>query len=290
MSIATQQVPGVYRRRVGDVLVTALVDGSIVIPIEYLQNITPEDYDSILRAGGRRPPYHSAINAFLLQWPGHTVLIDAGTSNNMGPGAGKLPANLAAAGVSPGDIGAILMTHLHIDHAGGLLDLSGNPAYPAAELVVSETEMAFWHDDAAKAAAPDARQEGFDSARKWVAPYAARTRLFTGGEVLPGITAMALPGHTPGHTGYLISSGGEKLLVWGDVMHVPVLQSARPEVTLGFDSDPAMAAETRRRTLAMAADQDLLVTGMHMSFPGFSRIARAGDAYAVFPEVWNDLA
>ncbi len=290
MSVATSQVPGVYRRRIGDILVTALSDGHIVLPPEVFQGITPEEIEQVMRAGGRRPPFTTSINAYLLQWSGHTVLVDAGTGNLMGPAAGKLAPNLAAAGVAVEDVSAVLMTHLHIDHAGGLVNDAGEAVYPNAEIVVSETEIAFWQDDAAMAATPEALRSAFDVARKTTAPYANRTRRFTSGEVLPGIEVVALPGHTPGHTGYHITSGGESLLIWGDVVHRPVLQAARPDVTLAFDNNPPKAAETRRNILAKAADEDLLVTGMHMSFPGFARIARSGEAYAVQPDVWAELS
>ena len=287
MSIANAQVPGVYRRRVGDVLVTALNDGSVVLPPAVLLGVTPEDYETLLLAAGRRPPFHSAVNTFLLQWPDRTVLIDTGTGKAWGDAAGKLPANLRAAGVAPEEIGHIAMTHLHMDHFGGLLDDKGAAAFPQAELWVAETEIAFWQDDAAKDAGPEARRSNFDLARSTTRPYADRMHRFPYGEIMPGLEAIAMPGHTPGHTGYSVTSGGETLLILGDVVHVPAVQAARPEVSTAFDTDPAQATQTRRAAFERAVTEDLLVTGMHMSFPGFARIARAGEGYAVLPEAWR---
>ncbi len=287
MTIASTQVPGVYRRRVGDVLVTALYDGGVVLPAEVFLGITPEEREHVLRAGGRRPPFTSAVNAFLLQWPDRTVLVDTGAGTAFGDAAGRLPANMAAAGVGPSDISDVVMTHLHSDHFGGLLDGNGGAAFPGAGLWVAETEMAFWYDDAAMAEAPEARRGTFEQARRSTAAYAARTHRFAYGRIMPGLEALALPGHTPGHTGYMLTSGGESLLIWGDVFHLPVVQAARPEVGTAFDSDPALATRSRRAVLERAVSEDLLVTGMHMSFPGFARIARAGDAYVVQPEVWR---
>jgi glyoxylase-like metal-dependent hydrolase (beta-lactamase superfamily II) len=287
MTIANEQVPGVYRRRVGKVLVTALNDGLLMLPPEVLLDITPEDRESLLREAGRRPPFHTAINTFLLQWPDRTVLMDSGVGPAWGPKSGKLAANMKAAGVAAGDVDAVMLTHLHGDHIGGLCDPAGGAAFPKAELWVAETEMAFWEDDAKKAAAPEARRSSFDSARTAVAPYAGKLRRFGFGEIMPGLEAIAMPGHTPGHTGYMLSSGGERLLIVADVFHVPEVQAARPEVGVGFDNDPAQAIRTRRTVLQRAVDEDLLVTGMHMSFPGFSRIARAGDGYVIHPEAWS---
>ena len=287
MTIANEQVPGVYRRRVGEVMVTALNDGSIVLPPEVYLGITPEEREALLRAGGRRPPFQSAINTFLLQWPNRTVLVDAGAAGAMGPTAGKLPVNLRHAGVAPGDIDAVVLTHMHVDHVGGLLDAAGARAFPNAELWVAEPEIAFWQDDAMKQAAPEARRSSFDGARRAAAPYADKLHRFGFGEIMPGLQAIDMPGHTPGHTGFMVSSNGDKLLIIGDVFHLPVVQSARPDVALAFDSDPAQATRTRRKVLEQAVAEDLLVTGMHMSFPGFARIAKAGDGYVVLPEVWT---
>ncbi len=287
MSVATEQLPGVYRRCVGEALVTALNDGQFVLPPEILLGITPEEREALLRAGGRRPPFHTAVNTFLLQWSGRTVLVDAGIGKLFGDAGGRLPGNMRAAGVAPDDVTDIVLTHLHSDHVGGLLDDSGAPAFPNAALWVAETEAAFWESDANKAAAPEARRDTFDMARRVLAQYAARLHRFAYGEIMPGLVAESMPGHTPGHTGFMLTSGGEQLLIWADVFHVPAVQAARPDVGTGFDTDPAQATATRRTVLERAVTEDLLVTGMHMAFPGFARISRAGTGYAVLPEAWT---
>ncbi len=133
-----------------------------------------------------------------------------------------------------------------------------------------------------------ARKLYFECAREQIAPYRDRLRPFsTGREVFPGVTAVPLNGHTPGHSGYRISSGGEQLLIWGDIIHVPEIQVPRPEVTIEFDTDPHAAAAIRRRTFEMAASDRLLVAGMHIHFPGFGHVARHGEGgYALLPEPW----
>ncbi len=164
---------------------------------------------------------------------------------------------------------------------------SGALWFPNAELVLHEAEMAYWHDDAAMSRADEqSRERNFLAGRRQLAPYRARTRLIQGGEILPGVTAMPLPGHTPGHTGYMIASGNDSLLIWGDIVHVPEIQVPRPEVTLAFDVDPAKAEATRRRTFDMVAADKLLFAGMHVHFPGFARLARTGDGFSLVPEPW----
>jgi glyoxylase-like metal-dependent hydrolase (beta-lactamase superfamily II) len=112
-------------------------------------------------------------------------------------------------------------------------------------------------------------------------------RTFAGGEVFPGVTALPIPGHTPGHTGYLIESGGQRVFIWGDVVHMPEVQVPRPEVSMVVDTDPTMAADTRRRVFDMVASEGLLVTGMHLHFPGFARVLRDGSGYRLVPEAWQ---
>ena len=226
----------------------------------------------------------------MVQWAGSTVLIDTGAGHTMGPAAGRLAGNLKAAGVTLDDVNVVLMTHLHLDHAGGLTDAAGAPIFSMAELYLSEAELAHWTSDEAREAAPEVLKPSFELARRQIAPYSTRTRRFTTGEVLPRIQAVPLPGHTPGHTGFLIESGGEKLLVWGDAMSVPAVQAPRPDVSLVFDTDPQLGISTRRGVLERAVAEDLLVAGTHLPFPGFSRIARAGAGFAVQPEPWSLLA
>ena len=287
MTVGHEQVPGVQRRRVGEVVVTAINDGSLLVPMEVVQGIDEAERDRLYHAAGRRPPFASAVNAFLLQWPGRTVLVDAGMGTQGRPALGKLPANLRASGAAPGEVDTLLMTHLHSDHVGGLLDEAGAPLFPNATVMVPELEMAFWLDDAAREAVPESWRGSFDLARRATAAYGGRLHRFTDPAVAPGVTALPLPGHTPGHTGYEVRSGGESLVIWGDIVHLPEVQCARPDVTVAFDSDPAAAIASRRMLLERAVKEDLLITGMHLSFPGFCRIARAGEGYAVQPQAWQ---
>ena len=282
-----RQVPGVYRRRIGDILVTALCDGYLDADPAVLRGIAPERVEAILREGFRPVPPRIAVNAFLVQARGRTALIETGSGDSMGPTLGHLLANLRAAGTAPEQVEAVLLTHMHPDHSNGLCDPAGGRVFPHAELVLHEAELRHWQDDAAMAAAPERkRMRYFEAARRQLAPYRNQLRPITGGEVFPGVTAMPIPGHTPGHTAWLVADGGKALLVWGDTVHIPEIQTRHPEVTLDFDSDPEAAAATRRRLFDMVATDRLLVGGMHIHFPGLAHLTRQGEGYALIPEAW----
>ncbi len=286
------QTPGVYHRQVGEILVTALNDGHQDVALTTVLGIAQEDAAVMLRAAFRPVPRRTAVNGFLIRQPGRVVLVDAGCGPSK-PTVGRLAANLAAAGVAPDQVDAVVMTHLHPDHWGGLMDAEGRAVFPRAELLLHEAEHAFWHDDAAMAREPDPgrRKLFFEGGRAHLAPYRGRTTLFREGELFPGITAIPLPGHTPGHTGLMLASGAETLLIWGDIVHVPELQVPRPEVTMAVDVDPARAIATRRRLFDQVAADRQAVAGMHLHFPALAHLAREGDAFRLHPDAWSlDLA
>jgi glyoxylase-like metal-dependent hydrolase (beta-lactamase superfamily II) len=192
------------------------------------------------------------------------ALVETGSGNYLGPTAGKVLANIAAAGVDPASIDTVLLTHLHPDHSGGLSDpATGRRYFLNAELVVHENEPPHWFDDATMVKASERQQRlYFMCAREQITPYKDGTRLFQKGEVFPGVTAIRCHGHRPGHTSFLISSGNEQLLIWGDTVHVPEIKTARPEVCVEFDTDPDAAVATRRRVFDMVATDGLAITGI----------------------------
>jgi glyoxylase-like metal-dependent hydrolase (beta-lactamase superfamily II) len=282
-----QQIPGVYHRKIGDIVVTAISDGYLDGSLDVMRNVDLDAAHRILREAFR-PARRTSVNAFLIHSKGRTALVDTGSGNYLLPTAGFVQHNLALAGVDPGAIDTVLLTHMHPDHSAGLTDMAnGQRLFPNAELVMHENEPKHWFDDGAMAKADErGKKLYFQAGREQVAPYKDRTRLFTGGEVFPGVTAVPSLGHTPGHTAYLVASGDEQLMIWGDTVHVPEVQTAIPEAGMAFDTDLAAAASARKRMFDRVCADRVLIAGMHVHFPSFSRLRRRGDAYELITEPW----
>jgi glyoxylase-like metal-dependent hydrolase (beta-lactamase superfamily II) len=266
-------------------IVTSLSDGYFDMPLEHvLTNLSPHDAEAALHCAFRPATPRLEVNVYLVRRAGEApILVDTGAGYGFGPTAGWLPEALVGIGVDPAEIGTILLTHLHGDHVGGLLDAQGQEFFRNAEIVMHAAEAAFWLDGSPGARAD---QQSVDLAQRAVAPYRERIRLIDEGNIMAGIEAILLPGHTPGHTGYRIGEGETSLLIWGDLVNQPTIQSAYPEAGFFSDADAALAVRTRKDLLAKAADQSLLVAGMHIEFPGFARVVREGIGYRLVPAHW----
>ncbi len=279
-----RQAPAVNRRRVGEYVVTYLGDGFLDGSFAYLAGIDEPAAKAMLVAAHRPPLAHFAIASYVIQGRGRTILVDGGAGGFNGWG-GRFAEALATAGVTPEAVDTILLTHAHVDHVGGLVR-DGAALFPAAELVVHEAEMRFWRDDAIMNSAPDDAKPFFLAARTAFDAYARTLKPVSGGEVAPSITLAPLPGHTPGHSGYRIASGGEQLLIWADITHFADIQIANPAVTVGFDVDQDQARATRMRVLDEVASDRLAVAGMHFNMPGFMTVERHGSGYAKVDLPW----
>ena len=176
---------------------------------------------------------------------------------------GKLPENLRAIGVDPAAIDIVMLTHLHSDHSMGLVDEAGQGGVPQCRVDHARGRGRVLARPRAAANDPERIARNSKAQRAVTAPYRDRIRRIKDGEVLPGITAMLRPGHTPGHTNWLIQSGGERLLIWGDIVHLASVQLARPEARLIYDVDTDLAAATRQKVLEWAASERLTVAGAH---------------------------
>ena len=256
--------------------VTRLQDGIFEIPADTFIYVGDEAKGASLRAEKAGATTPVPVNCFLLRGSGEVILVDAGTGTIWGPGLGHARAALAAEDIPPEAVDRVILTHVHGDHALGLFD--GDGAYfPRARITVPATELAYFTDETARAATREDRQSVFDIAKKLVTVYAGRIDTFAGSEAYPGITAVALPGHTPGHTGYRLETEEGEILLWGDTAHLVDAQPRDPRIGLVFDNDSEQALQTRRMALALAAREGLRVSGGHV--PGFFRVLPDGEAF-----------
>ncbi|EFO30434.1 twin-arginine translocation pathway signal [Roseibium sp. TrichSKD4] len=286
--LAGKPLVGAMRRKVGDFEVTALLDGyldvekGLVIGYDDAEAKRLRDAAFIEGEAVRIP-----VNAFLINTGDKLVLGDAGTSSALGPTLGHLTEPLAAAGVTPDQIDAILITHMHPDHLFGVLDGEGNKVFPNAELLLPEADKAFWYDDAIMGGAPEQMRAFFEGARRAADAYQDRQTLFSGdSEIVSGVRPLALPGHTPGHHGFVIDSNGETLIIAGDILHMAPYQFANPDWGIAFDVDSAQATATRKKFFDQMATDRVMFAGSHAPFPGFGYVGREGNAYRFVAADW----
>ena len=229
------------------------------------------------------------VGCYLVKTSRNIALIDCGGHSAFLPTTGGALSSLRAAGVAPEAIDTVLLTHIHPEHALGLSYDGRTRNFPNAEIVLTAADHRYWTDPGMESRVPQGRRF-IDFARQAIAPYADRIRLIAADrevEAIPGVFTDPAPGHTPGHISYRFSSGGEDMLIWGDIAHQNTIQLARPRWRVGVDYDAAQGVESRVRTLDMLASGRTLVGGVHAPWPGFGRIVRAGDGFAWVARPWQ---
>jgi len=291
------QAGGYYRFTIGDVESVVISDGGLTFqPIQptWAPEASKEELEWTLRSSFLPTDrLNLDVNTLLLKIGGELVLVDTGAGNLFGPALGKMAGRLAAAGVQPAQVTAVVISHAHGDHFGGLLDGDGKPVFPNAAYFASKTEIDFWtgsDPDVSKLRIPKEGQEkALAAARKYIAAIKGRlTPVVPGKKIVEGLEVVDAPGHTPGHIALLVSSGKEALLNAADTVHHHALMFAHPEWTSAFDVDPKMGADTRRRILDRAAVDGLRVLGYHLPFPGIGHVRTGkGGAFEWVPEPWN---
>lgn len=270
--------PTFVRRKVGAFKVTVLLDGTL--PIEP-GIVTGWDADKAAASyksqhlsvptGGMPIP----VLGYIVDTGAKVIAVDTGTVPGFAPSLSGYHAALAEAGYKPSDIDTVLLTHLHPDHIGGLTD-NGASVFNDAQVYVGASELDFWQNTPA----PEGFEPFFAMANAWIPAYDGRIKTLAGDdEVTHGVSAVDLPGHTPGHMGFRFHSEGEDLLIWGDVIHLTKLQFANPDWTIAFDMIPDLTLKTRAKMLDMAATDGMLVAGAHLDFPGAGYVEKAGSAY-----------
>ncbi len=273
-------MPHTVTRPIGAAQVTILTDGAFAFPPDLFPGTDPARIDALLSAAGE-DAIRTNFNAVLIRTAGRVVLADAGPRDLFGPACGNLPAALAEAGVGAAEVDTLFATHLHPDHIAGMITPEGAAAFPHAELVLTEAERAFWADPAGTSGKGDSVAQWGQLARALLAAYADRLRTVAPeGEIAPGLHALPLPGHTPGHGGWRLDGG---LVHVGDIVHAPALQVADPEIAIVFDMDSDAARAQRKRLLDMVATEGLMFTGGHFLHPAFHRLERAGTGYRLAP-------
>jgi glyoxylase-like metal-dependent hydrolase (beta-lactamase superfamily II) len=289
---ARTNAPGFYRILLGQFEITALSDGTIDLNVTQLMtNTTPRQAERALARYYLRDPVRSSVNAYLVNTGSKLVLIDAGAAKGYAPTLGKLIDNLRSSGYRPEQVDAVLITHMHGDHIGGIAD-GDRPVFPNAVVHAERREADYWLDPAKMAKAPAEARKFFEGAMAAVGPYAkaGKFRTFEGtSEIVPGIRARPARGHTAGHTVFEAESGAEKMAFWGDLMHVAAIQFDDPSVTIRFDTDSKAAAEQRRKEFAQAAKQGYRVAVAHVSFPGIGRLRAEGKGYRWIPVNYEPL-
>lgn len=292
------QAPGFYRYKVGDIEVTVVTDGASTFPLpdKFVVNAAKSEVgaqlaSAYLDAEKITVPYSPIV----LNTGGRVVAIDTGNGEAAfaaSKGAsGQYQSNLKASGIDRATVDTVVISHFHGDHVNGLLTADGKPAFPNAEILVPRAEWAFWMDDGEMSrAAPGRMQDGFKGVRRVFDALGRKvTQYDWDKEIVPGLTAKGTPGHTPGHTSYVLASGGKSLFIQSDVTNVPVLFARHPGWHVTFDQDPAMAEATRRKVYDMVAADRLLLQGYHYPFPAIGHLEKTADGYREIPMPWSPV-
>lgn len=282
----TQQAPGYYRMTLGKLTVTAVSDGTVTIPLDQL--LVPIDKETLQRRmaeDAMTPQAETSLNTFVIDDGKQRVLVDTGAGQLFGNNGGHLLENLRAAGYPADSINAVLLTHVHGDHSGGVSQ-QGKPTFPNADVYVDKRDPDFWLNDANQSKVEESQRHTFKESADALNPLIAAGKLktFSAPARLPlGIQAQAAYGHTPGSVTYRVESEGQTLVLWGDIIHAKAVQMPEPQVAIHFDVDRRQAIATRERILAQAAKEGFWVAAAHISFPGLGHVQREGSGYRWVP-------
>lgn len=283
---ALTQAPYYYRFTFGEADISVVSDGPLALgpPGSNFLGVTEQEALRMLER--HFLPTDDIVleqNVPVIDLNGRRLLFETGMGDVkvFGPRTGQLQKRLHAAGIDPASIDAVVLSHAHIDHVGGICRDDGTPLFPNAQVYVSERDFKDWTDESRL-------DTSFGNqivvARKNLLPVRDRLVFFRDGEeFLPGVQAVASPGHTFGHHCFMITSAGKVFCMLGDLTHHPVLLMERPLMEFLYDSDPKLSAQSRVRILGMLADQKIPIMSYHFAWPGLGHIGRDGEGFRYFP-------
>jgi len=269
--------PDVYSVKVGKVDVLSLQDAAFDMKAELVKNGDPDEIKRLMPEG-KLP---ASVNVFIIKTGSKNILVDTGIGNGKA-GKGMMLESMKKAELSPEDISVVFITHAHFDHVGGLVN-DGKPVFINAKLIFSNKEADAISDAAIKKLPADVKSY-FEPANVAYKIYGKNTGTVKAGDMISdGVKVVELSGHTSGHAGLLIESQNEKLLMFGDLLHITGVQFQHPDYSLVYDSDIKKAAERRNKTLDMAVSEKMFVAGVHIKFPGIGRVSKSGTGYTFLP-------
>ena len=270
----SDQSPGFFRMALGRYTVTAVYDGYIELNSKLFKGRPPAQISRLLRQARQPGTITTPVNAFVLDDGSQVILIDAGGSAALSSSMGKLTSSLKMSGYDPKDISVVLLTHLHPDHIGALAQ-NGEMVFSNAQVFAPVAEASHWLG----ADRNGGEMPFYQGASVALAPYQKAGQFHTfapNSTPIPGVQALSIPGHTPGHSGFRVRSGGESLVFWGDIVHNLALQFADPQISVDFDLDMSKARQARAKALQDATRTGEWVAGAHMPFPGIGQVLPAG--------------
>jgi glyoxylase-like metal-dependent hydrolase (beta-lactamase superfamily II) len=289
MPMGEPQAPYFYRFKLGDAECTVVTDGQLPLgnPNDSFTNIDKAEIDRELTSNFL--PTNNAVleqNILVVNFGDRVVLFDTGMGVDtlFGGGTGQMLKTLRQAQIDPANVDAVVMSHAHIDHCGGLIGADGKRNFPNAQYFIGEADFNYWTDDSKIPSDYPARPHFLNQARTNLLPIKDAVHFYKNNEqILPGITALAAPGHTVSHTIFMIESGGKQLCYVGDLAHHPVLLLQQPRTHFAYDTDAAQSAESRVRMLTMLATNRIPLLAYHFAWPGIGHVAVQGDGFRYFP-------
>lgn len=296
---AAAQAPGFYRYKVGSIEITVVTDGVNRLPVTdaFVLNAKKEEVNAALAAAFLEPGvFVGPYNPIVINTGAKLAVVDTGTGETAYKSSkgqsGQFLANLTAAGIDPKAVDVVIISHYHGDHINGLLRADNSLAFPNAEILVPADEHQYWMDDGEMSRAATQRiADNFKNVRRVISgDVLKRLRTYEADkEVMPGVTAVSTPGHTPGHTSHVVSSGPATVYVQADVTHAPFLFARHPGWHAFYDHDPVQAEATRRKVYDMLATERMTVQGFHYPFPSVAHVEKTATGYREIPTLWNPV-